>query len=126
MESDTSRTHNFSEEVTKKVEHKTSSLTVSGWPTDPSQGPFTITVSGSDIKRIGLRRNGLQIAEKTEAPWTISFDLSPLSLGTYPFDAFSEDSSGKQTVSDTVMITVGAPVPGVEPPPSPKMVKHDI
>lgn len=77
----------------------------------------TVTVNANATDNVGVvgvrfQRNGVDIsAEDTTAPYSVSWNTTGLSAGSYNLTAIARDAAGQSTTSAAVTMTVTVPTP---------------
>jgi len=69
------------------------------------------TVVGIDLVRVEFTVNGNAVGEATESPWSVTWSNVP--DGIYSIQARATDELDVSTVSDSIVVEVGAPPPQV-------------
>jgi YVTN family beta-propeller protein len=80
------------------------------------KGTITLLASASDINgitQVEFLRNTTVIGTDTSEPYSINFDTTSVADGSYSFSARATDSTGKQTISTAVLVTVDNTAPTI-------------
>lgn len=88
-------------------------------------GTVAFSASATDnagIARVQFLVNGTQVYESATAPYTYSWDTSPLSAGSYALTAKAFDISGNEALSQSVTVSVAgdqvSPTVSLQAPPA--------